>query len=129
MRAGYQPHPIRRRGVRCSRWRFYHLVQRACRELPARIQRQLVNVAVTVDDLPTRGTLSPGPDPLGLYQGTPIQERGTGYTMVLPDKISIYRLPLLSACHTQRELREEVRLTVFHEIGHYFGLDDHELPF
>ena len=129
MRAGYRPRPTRRRGVRCSRWRFYHLVQRACRELPPRIQRQLVNVAVTVEDVPSSELLMPGDDPLGLYQGTPIQERGTGYTMVLPDKITVYRLPLLSTCHTQRELRDEVRLTVLHEVGHYFGLDDDEIPF
>jgi predicted Zn-dependent protease with MMP-like domain len=49
--------------------------------------------------------------------------------MVLPDKISIYRLPLLRACQSQRELREEVRLTVLHEIGHHFGISDEELPF
>ena len=88
-----------------------------------------MNVAVTVEDSPSEGILLQGGDALGLYQGTPIHERGMGYNLVLPDKITVYRLPLISACHTQRELREEVRLTVFHEVGHYYGLDDDEIPF
>ena len=62
-------------------------------------------------------------------EGTPIGLRGTDYSLALPDKITVYRRPLLAACHTQRELRDEVRLTVLHEIGHYFGIDDAELPF
>ena len=49
--------------------------------------------------------------------------------MVLPDKITLYRLPLLAACHSQQELRDEVELTVLHEVGHYFGIEDSELPF
>jgi predicted Zn-dependent protease with MMP-like domain len=88
----------------------------------------LRNVAVTVDDIPPRGVRLEG-GALGLYEGTPLAQRGSDYSMVLPDKISIYRLPLLQACHSQRELRDEVRLTVLHEIGHHFGISDAELPF
>jgi predicted Zn-dependent protease with MMP-like domain len=124
----YQPRPLRRRGVRCSRWRFRRLVLEACDTLPRRFQALLRNVAVTVDDLPPRLVRLEG-GALGLYEGTPIGHRGTDYTMALPDKISVYRLPLLAACNSQRELREEVRLTVLHEVGHYFGIDDADLPF
>jgi predicted Zn-dependent protease with MMP-like domain len=99
------------------------MVQQACDRLPPRFQRLLSNVAITVEDRPR------GEEALGFYQGTPIGERGTGYSMVLPDKISIYRLPLLAACSTQRELQAEIELTVLHEIGHHFGMDDAEIPF
>ena len=118
-------HAQRRRGVKCSPWRFRCMVERACKNLPADMRRLLRNVAVTVEDTPLD---DPNP-PLGLYQGTPVGERGSGYTMVIPDKITIYRLPLLAACHSQLELRAEVTLTVIHEIGHYFGLGDADIPF
>jgi len=101
------------------------MVEHACQNLPADMRRMLRNVAVTVEDTP----LDDMEPPLGFYQGTPIGERGSGYTMVIPDKITIYRLPLLAACHSQRELRYEVTLTVIHEIGHYFGLGDADIPF
>lgn len=124
----YASRPRRQRGVRCSKWRFHCMVQRACEELPASVQRRLQNIAVTVEEEPPQEVLLEG-GALGLYQGTPIGERGMGYSMVLPDKITIYRRPLLSACDSLRELRHEVRLTVLHEIGHYFGIGDEELPF
>lgn len=81
-----------------------------------------------MDDRPDR-EVREQKGPLGLYQGTPLGERGTGYSMVLPDKVTIYRLPLLRACHSTRELRDEIVLTLLHEIGHHFGLQEEELPF
>lgn len=128
MVAEYRLRPARPPGVRCTRWRFRRLVRLACEELPRPLQALLKNVAVTIADVPPREVRQDG-GALGLYEGTPVGERGTAYTMAMPDKITIYRLPLLSVCHTQRELREEVRLTVLHEIGHHFGIDDDELPF
>jgi len=104
------------------------MVEVAWRDLPPAVLSRLRNIAITVEDYPSFEDV-PGEGPLGFYQGTPIGERGTGYTMALPDKISVYRLPLLAVCDTQRELRQEVRLTVLHEIGHYFGIGDDELPF
>lgn len=124
----YQRRPMRRRGVRCTRWRFRRLVRQACDALPRRFQHLLRNVAVTVEDVPPRSVRLEG-GALGLYEGTPIGQRGTDYTMALPDKITVYRVPLVGACNTQRELRDEVRLTVLHEVGHYFGIDDADLPF
>ncbi|MBM2809422.1 MAG: hypothetical protein HW416_181 [Chloroflexi bacterium] len=100
-------------------------MREACDSLPSRFQRLLRNVAVTVADLPNQDT---GPA-LGLYEGTPVGERGSGYSLTLPDKISIYRLPLLAMCGSQSELKSEVQLTVLHEVGHYFGMDDDEIPF
>ncbi len=103
------------------------MVERSCNRLPVGIRKLLRNVAVTVEDRPSDE--GPYGGSLGLYQGTPIGERGSSYTLVMPDKITIYRLPLLAACHTLRELEEEVQLTVLHEVGHYFGLGEHEIPF
>ncbi len=118
----------RRRGVQCSPWRFNQLVAQACASLPPRFQALLHNVAVTVEERPSQQILADG-GALGLYEGTPLGERGTSYTMAMPDKITIYRAPLMAACGSLAELREEIRLTVLHEIGHHFGMRDDELPF
>ena len=123
-----QPRPERRRGVRCSRWRFQRLVSQAYAQLPLQVQETLSNVAVTIEDRPPRDVQETG-GALGFYKGTPLGERGTGYNLALPDKVTIYRLPLLASCHSQAELQEEITLTLLHEIGHHFGLDDDELPF
>lgn len=103
------------------------MVERACQKLPPEMRHLLRNVAVTVEDGPSADDGIE--DSLGLYRGTPVGERGSGYSMVMPDKITIYRRPLLAVCDSQRELRREVALTVIHEVGHYFGLGDHEIPF
>lgn len=123
-----RPRPTRRRGTRCTRWRFHQLVVRASERLPWNWQQRLENVAITVEESPADDVRQEG-GALGLYQGTPRGERGTWYTLVLPDKISVYRRPLLQACHSRRELQREVELTLLHEIGHYFGMSDEELPF
>ena len=120
--------PRRAPGVRCSRWRFRQLVIDACEALPSRFHAALQNVALTVEEYPS-ADLMDAQGTLGLYQGTPLPERGTGYTFAVPDKITIYRRPLLEMCHDQRELHTEVRRTVWHEVAHYFGLGDDELPY
>lgn len=104
------------------------MVRRACDELAPPFRGLLRNVVVTVEDSPSAAVRRAG-GALGLYEGTPVGDRGTSYTMVLPDKITIYRLPLLASCNTQRELELEIGLTVLHEVGHYFGIGDDELPF
>lgn len=96
------------------------------------MQATLANIAVTVEDLPSdqgSETQGRGDGPLGLYQGTPLGERGSGYSLVLPDKVTVYRLPLLHACHSLHDLEEEITLTLLHEIGHHIGLSDDDLPF
>lgn len=100
--------------------------------LPEDVARHLDNVDVTVEDLPSDDQLRDleMDDPyelLGLYEGTPLTERTADYGIVLPDRITIFRLPLLAVCASDEELRAEVRHTVVHELAHHFGIDDGRL--
>lgn len=102
-------------------------------ELSGQFGEQLSNVSVVVEDWPpTSQETDLGGDEdmdlLGLYQGVPLGARSSGYHLALPDRITIYRQPILSVCRSEAETRREIRLTLLHEIGHYFGLDDDELP-
>ena len=96
--------------------------------------RDFENVVVSVEDEPSDAELldlglDPDKDTLfGLYQGVPLPDRDPSLYSDLPDRIVIYRLPLLEACNSRGELLQEIRDTVIHEIGHYFGFDDDELP-
>jgi predicted Zn-dependent protease with MMP-like domain len=97
---------------------FEDQVRAALDELPPHLAEALRNVAVVVEDKnPEDGDL------LGLYHGVPLPERGD-VAGSLPDKISIYRIPLEEAFPDPEELREEIRITVLHELAHYFGLDE-----
>lgn len=121
------------RGRRVPPSRFARLVREALAELPPTFGRRLDNVAVLVAERPSRAqlaSLSLGPHEtlFGLYEGTPLGERGTGYHLALPDRITIFRQPIVEACGTSREIKEEIRLTVIHELGHHFGLGDEDLP-
>jgi predicted Zn-dependent protease with MMP-like domain len=102
---------------------FDQLVSDALDDLPDDISKLMTNVAVTVEDEPP-----PGENLLGLYQGVPWGRRGPYYAGALPDKITIYRLPLerISGGDPER-LRAEVRRVVFHEIAHHFGISDQRL--
>ncbi|UCR90436.1 metallopeptidase family protein [Mycetocola spongiae] len=102
---------------------FDTLVNEVFDALPAEITEGLENVAITIEDLPEDGTL----DLLGLYHGIELPDRDAYGYGEMPDLISIYRLPLLNIVENEEELREEVRVTLIHEIGHYYGLDDAEL--
>ena len=120
--------------LRMSVEKFEEVVAEALGEIPADLAERIENVSVMVADEPERELLVDlGMDPdddllFGLYEGTALPERDTNYAGTLPDRILIYRLPLLEACETQVELRREIRLTVIHELGHYFGLAEEELP-
>ena len=112
---------------------FEKAVEESLATIPEDILAYLENVVITVEDEPSAEELvdlgmEPGDTLLGLYQGTPLPEREVSNYAGLPDRIVIYRLPLLAACETRRELRREIRDTVIHEVGHYFGFDEHELP-
>ena len=93
-------------------------MQAALDELPPNIVDALRNIAVVIED-----ENPDDPDLLGLYHGVPLPERGD-MAGTLPDKISIYRIPLEESFPDPNELREEIRITVLHELGHYFGLDE-----
>ena len=97
---------------------FEDHVRAALDELPPNIVDALRNVAVVIED-----ENPDDPDLLGLYHGVPLPERGD-MAGTLPDKISIYRIPLEESFPDPEELREEIRITVLHELGHYFGLDE-----
>jgi predicted Zn-dependent protease with MMP-like domain len=109
---------------------FYELVERALEGLPPELAQLLDNVAIVVDDWPDFSTPLVADDPedtlYGLYEGVPLTERGWGYSGVLPDKITIFRGPLERDFEPD-ELEEQVRITVVHEIAHYFGFDEDRL--
>lgn len=114
---------------------FEAVVADALDDLPDDIAHLLENLIVQVEDEPADEELIDlGLDPerdtlFGLYQGVALPERGPGsYGGALPDRVVIYRLPLLEACESRRELLREIRDTVIHEIGHYFGFDEEDLP-
>ncbi len=90
------------------------------------------NVDIVVERRPTardRKTagLGPGKLLLGLYHGIPLTHRGENYNLVMPDKISIYQEHIEAICESDDDVREQVRKTVLHELGHYFGIDDDRL--
>lgn len=101
--------------------RFEQLVADALDSLPPELGRRVDNVAVLVEDGQPRGPL------LGLYEGIPLTKRTLGYAGVAPDRITIFRLPICARCSTEAEVREQVRRTVVHEVGHHFGIDDRRL--
>jgi predicted Zn-dependent protease with MMP-like domain len=96
-------------------------VRAALDELPPNIAAALRNVAVVVEDENPED-----PDLLGLYHGVPLPERGDMAGMP-PDTISIYRVPLEESFPDPGELEDEIRITVLHELGHYFGLDEDQI--
>jgi len=101
---------------------FEALVEQALDEIPDELARLVRNVVVLVeDDAPPDA-----PDLLGVYDGVSLTERGTDHTG-LPDRITIFRRPLLEMCADAEELVREVRITVVHEIAHHFGIDDQRL--
>lgn len=118
--------------MRLSPERFEHLVAEAIDGLPVPFARRLQNVDIVVEAWPTRRQMRGADTPqdstlLGLYEGIPLTERGTGYGMVLPDKITIFQGPIEQMCATEADVRNQVRHTVIHEIAHFFGISDEQL--
>jgi predicted Zn-dependent protease with MMP-like domain len=121
------------RGTAGRSWqRFEQLVVEALESLPEEFRRRLENVEIVVEDWPSAYTLrqagvGSGQTLFGLYQGIPLTERTSGYNLVLPDKITLYRGPLEAYSRSDEELREHVAHTVIHEIAHFFGISDDRL--
>jgi predicted Zn-dependent protease with MMP-like domain len=118
--------------MRLSAREFEAVVQQALTDIPERLARYLQDVCVDIERMPSRDDLEAAgiEDPeelLGMYHGTPLTERGLEQDMHLPDRITIYQRNLERLCDNREELILEIRLTVFHEIGHHFGLDEDEL--
>jgi len=104
----------------------------ALRRLPKFFKKKMKNVDVVVEDQASRDLLSEmglqSPlELLGLYQGVPLDRRGFYYGNVLPDKITLFQIPIESMCQTKEEIEAKVKEVVIHEVGHYFGLDDARL--
>ena len=108
--------------VEMSVERFEELVGEALDEVPEELLGLMNNVVILVEDDPP-----PGEDLLGLYEGHALTDRGWDYAGVLPDRILIYRRPILRICDTDEDVVEEVAVTVVHEIAHHFGIDDERL--
>ena len=98
---------------------FEEHVRAALDSLPPHLAVALENVAVVIRDEHPED-----PDLFGLYEGTPLPERSSGSGGHLPDQITIYRLPLQESFPDPVELEEEIRVTVLHELAHYFGIDE-----
>lgn len=112
---------------------FEALVERAMDRLPDEFAGLIDNVAIVVEEEPEPELMlemgmDDGDELLGLYRGVPLVERESSWAAP-PDQVVLYRLPLLRICHGRRELIREIRDTLVHELGHYFGLSDEEMPY
>lgn len=114
---------------------FDKLISQAMDQLPEKYIKNLQNVLVTYEDEPTEEQrqklkLRGNQTLFGLYEGIPRTRRGAGYNLVLPDKITIFKRPILASVSSQEELQEQIKHTLWHELAHYYGLDHgriHEL--
>lgn len=117
---------------RARRRRFTTLVEQALGDLPPSVQRMLNNVAVVVEDEPAPTHMddmasSDADELFGLYQGIPLSQRDAGYSLVTPDRITVFQGPLERAFRTREEMREQVRVTVLHELAHHLGFEEDQL--
>ena len=108
---------------------FEMLAERALAEIPEDLLALMVNVAIFIED---SYTPLPGEDPdtrlLGLYEGTALTERDAGWDAgAMPDRITIFKNEILEICSSEKQVIEEVGITVVHEIAHHFGIDDERL--
>jgi len=111
-----------------NRARFEQVVEQALRELPRRYLERLENVVIVVEDSP-RGRPRPGPDEellMGEFVGVPRTGKSV-WEPGPPDQVFLYQKNIEAVCESDEEIREEIRLTLLHELGHYFGLEEDEL--
>lgn len=112
-----------------TRQQFEQLVVEALRGIPETFRSRLENVGIVIEERPSRQLLrSLGMDAdetlFGYYEGIPLTERGDWYNLAPPDRIIIFRQPILEVCSSPDEIRTEVRKTVLHEVAHFYGIDD-----
>ena len=116
-----------------TRNEFERLVEEALETLPPQFAAMLDNVAVVVEEEPGDEDLELLDDPdgelLGIYRGVALTQRTHDMLPMLPDQIAIFRGPILRIARNRHEAVHEIRDTVIHELGHYFGLHDHEMPY
>jgi predicted Zn-dependent protease with MMP-like domain len=107
---------------------FEEIVSKAIDAIPALYYKKLQNVVFIVEDIPSEEQreklkLHCNQTLYGLYEGIPLTRRGSGYNLVLPDKITIFRLPILQNSNSLIDVQKQVHKTVWHEVAHYYGLD------
>ncbi len=107
---------------------FNDLIAESLDELPDEYTSRLNNVLITYEDMPSpeqreRLNLRCNETLFGLYEGVPMTARGNGYTGVLPDRITLFKHPMVQVAHDRDSLKAQVKHTLWHEIAHYFGLD------
>lgn len=111
---------------------FEKLVVSIIKEIPKSLRDRMENVDVVIERFPSNQILSQmglkSPyELLGVYQGIPFSKRGFYYGNVLPDKITLFQIPIESGCKDKKEIKRKIRAVLLHELGHYLGLDEHEL--
>jgi len=114
------------------RERFERLVAEAVTLIPKRFRREMQNLALVIEDEPSPELLAEmeiePPDSLyGLYQGTPLPDRVWAFGNALPDRITIYQIPIEEDCEDEDEIRAVIGETLIHEVGHYFGMSEEEI--
>jgi len=117
------------RFIAMERRAFEDLIQEAMQELPKEFQEKLTNVAIIVEDYPSRETVTrlnllPDETLFGLYEGVPLTERGFFAEPLHPDRILLFQRAIEDECESAEEIKEEIKVTLVHEIAHFFGIDD-----
>jgi predicted Zn-dependent protease with MMP-like domain len=131
-RLQYQRRLAQHGGANLTIAEFEQVVEEALASLPDQFEELIRNVVVAVEDEPNEEDLEANggvdAEVLGMYRGVALTERG-GADPMLPDEIAIFRGPITRIARSRREAIREVRETVMHELGHYFGLEDEDLPY
>jgi predicted Zn-dependent protease with MMP-like domain len=112
--------------------RFEKLAEEALRQVPQKFKKYIVNLAVIVEDRPSRDVYaktgaSPFTSILGVYHGVPFKYRGPYYGNIPPDVITIYQKPIEDLCTSDQDIKQKIKEVILHEIGHYFGLTEKQL--
>ena len=111
-----------------KRERFVDLVEQVLDTLPKQFQERIHNLAVMVEDRPPENIAHSRKGlVLGVYQGVPATQKSVFDMSYGPDRIVIYQKNIEAVCSSDAEIRHEVRQTVLHELGHYFGMDEEQL--
>ena len=108
---------------------FVQLVWRTYMDIPLSVVQVMDNVDIVVEECPglgEHGLVAEGDEIVGLYHGVPMTEREFG-DPIMPDRIVIYRQPILRNCSTHAEVEYEIKVTLWHEVGHYFGMTEEDL--
>ncbi|MDD5627346.1 MAG: metallopeptidase family protein [Patescibacteria group bacterium] len=111
---------------------FEKIVKEGIKAIPERFLRKLDNVAIVIEAEPTSAqkkklNIHPNWTLFGLYEGVPQARRGINYSAVLPDKITIFQKPIEMAARNEKDIKEMVKNTVWHEIAHHFGMSELEV--